>query len=388
VLPPIRKKMDIDKYNLNTENEKELWQNAIFIFDTSSILNFYEYSKPTINDLFSTTLTDLKDRLWLPYNVSSEYINNRNKPINKAKNTYDNLKRNIKVIYDNFEQIKNRTKSKEKHPYVSSDIFSELETHLTIFKTKLESEIITKEKELDGIKVNDEILLKIKTFFSIGTEFSYSEITDIIKEGEFRYRNSIPPGYKDENDKLGFQKYGDLIIWKQIINEAKKSKKPVIFIMDDLKEDWWILNKKRQPISPRTELIDEILEISNNRFWMYKTDDFFVKSKFLIHSKIAEHSIENIKEISKITGPKNYKHIELSANREDDEPWRLKRLEDVAKFYNNVISDLNLSELYDHKGMLSVYWHKHPSEIEKATIESAWENENEPNDNVEHLILE
>ncbi len=380
--------MDIDKYNLNTKNEKELWENAIFIFDTSSILNFYEYSKPTINDLFSTTLTDLKDRLWLPYNVSSEYINNRNKPINKAKGTYDDLKRNAKSIYDIFKQIKNRTKSKEKHPYVSTDIFSELETHLTTFKTKLEGEIKTKEKELDEIKVNDEILSQIKTFFSIGTEFSYSEITDIIKVGEFRYRNSIPPGYKDENDKLGFQKYGDLIIWKQIINEAKKSTKPIIFIMDDLKEDWWILNKKRQPISPRTELIDEILEISNNRFWMYKTDEFFAKSKTLIHSKITENSIENIKEISKITGPKNYKHIELSANREDDEPWRLKRLEDVAKFYNNVISDMNLSELYDHKGMLSVYWHMNPTEIEKERIESAWENENELSDNVEHLILE
>jgi len=349
-------------------------------------LNFYEYSKPTINDLFSTTIIDLKDRLWLPYNVSSEYINNRIKPINKAKGSYDDLKRNIKSIYDNFEQIKNRTKSKEKHPYVPKEIFSELETHLTIFKTKLEGEIIIKEKELDKIIVNDEILSKIETFFSIGTEFSYSETTEIIKEGEFRYRNSIPPGYKDENDELGFQKYGDLIIWKQIINEAKKSGKPVIFIMDDLKEDWWILNNKRQPISPRRELIDEILAISNNRFWMYKTDDFFEKSKLLIHSKIAVHSIENIKAISKITALKIFKHIELSANREDDEAWRLKRLENVAKFFNNAISDLNLSKLYDHKGTLSVYWHRHPTEIEKETIESAWENE--LSDNVEHLILE
>jgi len=380
--------MDINRYNINPDSEKELWENAIFVFDTSSILNFYEYSKPTIDDLFSTTLNDLKDRLWLPYNVGSEYINNRDKPINKAKETYVDLKRHMKSIYDNFEQIKNRTKSKEKHPYLSTDIFSELETYLKVFKSKLEDEIKTKETELDSIKPNDEILSKIKAFFKIGNGFSYSEITDIVKEGEFRYRNSIPPGYKDKSEKLGFQKYGDLIIWKQILNEAKSNLKPIIFIMDDLKEDWWILDKKRQPVSPRTELIDEILEISKNKFWMYKTDEFFVKSKTLIHSKITEHSIENIKEISKLNGPRNYKHIELSANREDDEPWRLKRLENVAKFYNQIIPDPNLSELFDHKGTLSVFWIIKPTAKEKETIESAWENENELSDNVEHLILE
>ena len=36
------------------------------------------------------------------------------------------------------------------------------------------------------------------------------------------------------------KKYGDLILWYQIIDKAKESKKPIILISGDVKEDWWL----------------------------------------------------------------------------------------------------------------------------------------------------
>ncbi|MCF8232751.1 MAG: hypothetical protein K9J27_11235 [Bacteroidales bacterium] len=49
----------------------------------------------------------------------------------------------------------------------------------------------------------------------------------------------------------------NLIIWKQILEYASKVKKPIIFICDDLKEDWCHLKKstEKQIESPREELI-------------------------------------------------------------------------------------------------------------------------------------
>ena len=90
---------------------------------------------------------------------------------------------------------------------------------------------------------------------------------EIVREGRFRYENSIPPGYKDgENDKKkGFQVYGDLIVWKEILRYAKKEKKPVLFICDDMKED---LYRDAKKFLPRYELIKEFTDITQQQCWI------------------------------------------------------------------------------------------------------------------------
>jgi len=61
---------------------------------------------------------------------------------------------------------------------------------------------------------------------------------------EFRFRNQIPPGYKD-NGKKGTSRYSDFIIWKEMMkatNEIFKEKTgwhEVTFVTNDKKDDWF-----------------------------------------------------------------------------------------------------------------------------------------------------
>ncbi|WP_162268223.1 hypothetical protein [Chryseobacterium cucumeris] len=55
-------------------------------------------------------------------------------------------------------------------------------------------------------------------------------------------------------------------------------------------------------------------------------------------------------------------------------------------FYSKTLPEINISELHDYKGILTEYWYKEPNEIEKKTIQLAWENENELEDNAEHVM--
>ena len=91
--------------------------------------------------------------------------------------------------------------------------------------------------------------------------FLFKKLFEIIKEGEVRYRNMLPPGYMDDNEvykkKKGFQKYGDLIIWKEILRYSSVQKKPIILICNDKKEDWFNADKKSELESPRHELLKE-----------------------------------------------------------------------------------------------------------------------------------
>lgn len=71
-----------------------------------------------------------------------------------------------------------------------------------------------------------------------------SEIYGICDDGEKRYKKENPPGYKDAKEKDGIRKYSDLIWWKEVIQYARKSRKNIVLVTDDVKEDWWKIDKK------------------------------------------------------------------------------------------------------------------------------------------------
>ena len=79
---------------------------------------------------------------------------------------------------------------------------------------------------------------------------------------------AIPKPNNKENIQLECKKYGDFIIWKQLIEHAIDTKKNVIFVTDDEKEDWWEeFNGKT--IGPRPELSKEFREKTSKLFLMY-----------------------------------------------------------------------------------------------------------------------
>lgn len=378
--------MDTDRYTLTEQQEKKLWENAFFVFDTSSLLNFYDYSDTTIDDIFNSIFAKLIERLWLPYNVIIEYAKNRHKPVNRKIALYEDLNKLLKTMEDNYNQLKNRTILQDKHPFIDNQICNDFEPQFGLFKERIENEIKAKVEIVNKTRNEDLIYQRLKQYFSIGKPFNYSKITEVVKEGEFRYKHAIPPGYKDESGKVGFQKFADLIIWKQIIEYAKQENSPVVFIMDDFKEDWWVLDRKRKPVKPREELIEEVLEYANVQFWMYSTSKFIETSKSIMKSVIDEKSITDVKKVSISKIRTKVAGIALSANRQGEERWRLQRLGDVVRFYRKNNDEINIVHLHDYKGFLTVTWKEEPSKKEMHTIELAWENENEPKENVGHEI--
>lgn len=292
-------KKQLDKYIITETKEKNLWQDCLFVFDSSALLNFYEYSTETRKNIFDTTFKVIEDKLWIPNHVEFEFLKNRETTLRKPISTYNQLiSSHYSKIEENLKQIKSKTKKDHKHPYVSEKIFIDLDNELEKFKKLLSNEIKTRIEEIENLSENDDVLNAFDKYFKVGKKFNYAQISSIIKEGEFRYKYSIPPGYKDLESKIGFQIFGDLIIWKQIIEYSKALNKPIIFVIDDVKEDWWTLDKKNNPLGPRTELIDEIDHNSNTPFWMYTTLQFLEKSKDLLGSKIKENAIKEVRDAS------------------------------------------------------------------------------------------
>lgn len=134
---------------------------------------------------------------------------------------------------------------------------------------------------------------------------------NIVEEGKIRYEFKIPPGHEDsvklksggptEGDKLGIQVFGDLIIWKQIIDIAHSQKKNIAFICNDLKIDWCYVtdkNSEKRVKSPREDLIREFNDETGKSFWMYNNQQFLYLAKKYLEIEIGEEQIEQVGQLT------------------------------------------------------------------------------------------
>ena len=180
------------------------------------------------------------------------------------------------------------------HPFISNASLKSIKEALAIIepkiaeiKTMVAKEYQARKNEIKALKDNDSIEKAVKTL-AHGNPFSYSEVMAICKEGAFRYANQIPPGYKDAETKGGIRQYGDLIIWKEILRQARQQKCDIIFVTNDEKPDWSMMSDNKEekdtykplPVeigNPRRELLAEFEEETGQTIWFYNTSKFISK---------------------------------------------------------------------------------------------------------------
>lgn len=250
-----------------------LTQNDLLVFDTSSLLDLYRhlYRHSIINSKrILNYIKKYEDIIWIPEQVKKEFVRNKD----KAKNI--NMYKNFKKSTSKESEKLNSKLLKYINEYSKSGFtnLDKLEESLKIKFLEIENvineydESIKEESEI----YKDFILSEIDTFLEellkgekVGHAFNIIELMNILKEGELRYRYKIAPGFEDEKNKIGVDKFGDLIVWKQIIRKASDTdKNNIYFITSDNKSDWFKLRSDNQ-LEPCKELIEEFYYYVENK---------------------------------------------------------------------------------------------------------------------------
>lgn len=279
-------------YRPTDEEKKALFNdpNCMFVFDTNALLDIYRLGKDTADKVLKI-IKKLKTRIVIPRQVANEYHENMLDVITEYYSKYENLccNRNdeelLKLLYEqlNLDDVPNVKKKLKLH----------VKKALDDFYIEIEQENKYMKEQFSEWKLQKKIATILGPL--VQKEFTAEELDEIKKEGVDRYRNQIPPGYKDA--KKDGNCYGDLIIWKEILQLAKEKRCSVIFVSRDLKEDW-ILNLHGKSCGPRHELLEEFKEASNGTFHIYTLDKFLEyangMNQVLDESEIAD--IRNLQE--------------------------------------------------------------------------------------------
>ncbi|MCH7393761.1 PIN-like domain-containing protein [Acinetobacter dispersus] len=327
-------------YRHSTEEDlKKIWKDkkTLFVFDTNILLSIYSYNKQG-KDLFFKILKSLEGRVWLPFHVGLEYQRNRVKIIRKATNDFETFKLRV----SDFQARLNADKSKidaiyadyhnlfKQHENFKED-YDEFMVYYNNFlndsKNKLEVKTSVLFKKIENIEMEP---IMVDGFDGIRDEldriFTNSKVGDCLfkdgvemkkfnEEANTRFENKIPPGFSDEKNKGDstffyggieyFRKYGDLIIFKELINKAKNDNAKydnLIFITDDSKQDWIEtikINNEDKKIGVLHSLKEEVLRESKIKDFMIFDQESFIKNtnNFILSGKDDESFKNLIKNI-------------------------------------------------------------------------------------------
>ena len=304
-------------YQPTPEQFKELWEEGTFVFDTNVLLGLYRYKKESRDEVLNV-IKKIEDRIWIPYQVGLEFHRNRLTVLGEQNSSLSTIKNSIRDSISSIEKKCKDLDLDKRHSEIKTATFIER------FRELSESVI----NELDEIKAKkltndideDVVLTELTKLFSINKGSLGSPPKDqkvlenIYKDGEFRAKNKIPPSFEDILDAqkkksdeeyyafegLNYKKgYGDLIVWKQIIEFAHENqKKNIIFVTDDTKEDWMriIHSHGKKTISARPELVSEIFkEAGVENFYIYDTKSFLENSRAYLEASIQDDTLNDIK---------------------------------------------------------------------------------------------
>ena len=84
------------------KEKKDLWEIAIFVFDTNVLLNLYRYSNNTRKQLINA-ISKLKPRIWMPYQVAYEFCKDRYKVLDESNRRFDDIEKDANKLADDWK---------------------------------------------------------------------------------------------------------------------------------------------------------------------------------------------------------------------------------------------------------------------------------------------
>lgn len=330
----------------------DLWRDSTIVVDANILLRFYKYTSKSSTKNLLIILKRLKaeGRLWIPHQVALEFFLNNEKNMYIKEKGYNKLKTELSSQAKKLPSTLNKIKNE--YHYLDDEIYDVLDSEIKELITKFNEKIDEEISDLDTTKLNKDIQKLLQGI--VGNPYSQSKIDEIELAGEERYKNEIPPGFKDSEDEekqksrtYGNLKYkglyGDLILWKQIIDKVKESKPPmpIILITEDNKEDWW-QEEDGKTIRPHPNLLQEFYNETKENIYIYKTDTFVKNAIKYLHLDLNIEEIDemysDVKQVRKFED--EYKRINKELRNEYDE------LENTKYFNSYLHSYLDRDNLH------------------------------------------
>lgn len=281
-------------YRPSQEALTELWSEATVAVDASALLNLYQYGGDA-REQFLAAMEKLGDRLWFPRRAVEEYLTKRESVIVRQHAEFEPLRQA-------FGTPLQKVRAYEKDATVDHGrLAADTKRLMEIAKqANDEANKAMGEASRDHVDVTDDpVLGRLKAMATtrLGRGIPDAELEALYQEARTRYEQGVPPGYEDR-DKAEPAKFGDFLIWRELLDRAEEVGRPVVFVTDDLKPNWWQWQRGGL-VGPRQELVAEMHRVAGVRFHTATSDGFLRYAQQALAIEQDETVIEEVREVSR-----------------------------------------------------------------------------------------
>lgn len=278
-----------------TEEEvNDAWKRGTLAVDTNVLLDLYRYHEGTRDSLIQS-LQKFEGDKWLPHQAAAEFFRNRTKVIISSEKAFKQAQDEIDRLNVTLETVVAQLKGIR---IIPSEVASELECAVKPSILEAQKKITNGRESYPTFLQDDPILRRLSEIFSdaVGDDFTEESRIEIAVQAEERKKKKVPPGYMDAG-KDEDRPYGDYYLWRQILEHAKATGRPVVLVTSERKEDWWeIISGKTT--GPRPELLKEANHFSGQRILIYQTERFLEYALQRFQQPVNETAIEEIRAVS------------------------------------------------------------------------------------------
>ncbi len=258
-------------YPLSEDKKKEIFNdsNTYFVFDTNALLDIYRLGK-TVSSKVIKLFKKYEGRIVIPYHVAEEYHDHLFDIMIEGESLYNNLSEKVTEDYI-MRLIEQDNKVQFNYGHLSKMLKKHIKDAIAVFKKKILNEKKFISEQLSSWTLPNELAEFLGD--KILDKFSDEDIAKIEEEGKGRFEAKLPPGHEDKDKTKN--KYGDLIIWKELLKFAgEHPDNSIVFVSRDIeKGDWqWIQHGRKCGLHPY--LLNEFYNVSNAHILMYPLQDF------------------------------------------------------------------------------------------------------------------
>lgn len=242
-----------------------LWKEAMIVLDANVLLNIYRYPDETRRDFFRL-LKRVGDRLWVPYQAAEEFYRNRLKVIADQRKKFGALSSRLNEAIGALQDGQ----------FAKSE-FLDLNSLRKILEPaviKAQGVLADLEKQHPDLLDDDPYLDELVKLVGerVGVRPTAEAYADRCKAARKRFEDRLPPGFMDQK-KPEPDRYGDALLWFEVIDLARSTQKGVIVVTDDEKEDWWLVAEGKK-FGARPELRAEIMDAAGVNFAVARPASF------------------------------------------------------------------------------------------------------------------
>lgn len=98
---------------------------------------------------------------------------------------------------------------------------------------------------------------------------------------------------------------GDYILWREVLDRATElhaTTEHVLFVTNETKPDWWLLDDRKRPLKARPELIQEMYDAAEAELLLLSLADFLSDARECLSVDVSDQTVAQLREVTDSAG--------------------------------------------------------------------------------------